>query len=153
MSVVDQIKFPFGSLSLFLLFVLSWSALSSPEIGALLGFAGGLLLDLSLNSTGPFGLWTLILSLIGFGIAFLRYGDEGAIANPFVFIIYVSVAVMLALIAYLFLGMLIGVDVGSTAQVARNILGSGFWSLIFMPIFLPLTSRLHRLAFDTRERI
>ena len=153
MSVVDQIKFPFGSLSLFLLFVLSWSALSSPEIGGLLGFAGGLLLDLSINSTGPFGLWTLILSLIGFGIAFLRYGDEGAIANPFVFIIYVSVAVMLALIAYLFLGMLFGVDVGSTAQVARNILGSGLWSLIIMPIFLPLTSRLHRLAFDTRERI
>ena len=153
MSVVDQIKFPFGSLSLFLLFVLSWAALSSPEIGALLGFAGGLLLDLSLNSTGPFGLWTLILSLIGFGIAFLRYGDEGAIANPFIFIIYVSVAVMLTLIAYLFLGMLFGVDVGSTAQVARNILGSGLWSLIIMPIFLPLTSRLHRLAFDTRERI
>ncbi|MEI6671155.1 MAG: rod shape-determining protein MreD [Actinomycetes bacterium] len=153
MSVVDQIKFPFGSLSLFLLFVLSWSALSSPEIGALLGFAGGLLLDLSLNSTGPFGLWTLILSLIGFGIAFLRYGDEGAIANPFVFIIYVSVAVMLTLIAYLLLGMLFGVDIGSTAQIVRNILGSGFWSLIFMPIFLPFTSRLHRLAFDTRERI
>jgi rod shape-determining protein MreD len=153
MSVVDQIKFPFGSLSLFLLFVLSWAALSSPEIGALLGFAGGLLLDLSLNSTGPFGLWTLILSLIGFGIAFLRYGDEGAIANPFLFIIYVSVAVMLTLIAYLFLGMLFGVDVGSTAQVARNILGSGLWSLIIMPIFLPFTSRLHRLAFDTRERI
>jgi len=153
MSVVDQIKFPFGSLSLFLLFVLSWSALSSPEIGALLGFAGGLLLDLSLNSTGPFGLWTLILSLIGFGIAFLRYGDEGAIANPFVFIIYVSVAVMLTLIAYLLLGMLFGVDIGSSAQIVRNILGSGFWSLIFMPIFLPLTSRLHRLAFDTRERI
>jgi rod shape-determining protein MreD len=153
MTIVDQIQFPFGSPSLFLLFILSWAALSSPEIGAILGFSGGLLLDLSANSAGPFGLWTLILSLIGFGIAFIRYGDEGAIANPFIFIIYVSVAVALTLTAYLLLGMLFGVNVGSTAQILRNIIGSGSWSMIFMPILLPLNSRLHQFVFDTRERL
>jgi hypothetical protein len=68
-------------------------------------------------------------------------------------VIYVSIAVMLTLIAYLLLGMLFGVDIGSTAQIARNILGSGFWALIAMPIFLPIASRLHRLAFDTQERM
>jgi hypothetical protein len=49
--------------------------------------------------------------------------------------------------------MLFGVDIGSTAQIVRNILGSGFWALIAMPIFLPIASRLHRLAFDTQERM
>ena len=153
MTIVDQIQFPFGSPSLFLLFILSWAALSSPEIGAILGFCGGLLLDLSANSSGPFGLWTLILSVLGFGIAFIRYGDEGAIANPFIFVIYVSIAVAITLTTYLILGMLFGVDLGSTAQIFRNIFGSGFWSMIFMPILLPVNSRLHQFVFDTRVRL
>ena len=44
-SLFSQIRLPLGGFSLFLIFTICWSALSTPEVGALTGFGAGLLLD------------------------------------------------------------------------------------------------------------
>ena len=150
-AVVDQIHFPFGGFSLFLIFVLSWAALSSPEVGAVAGFGAGIFLDIDPSSTGPFGQWMLVLSGVGFGIAFLRYGDGGLRDSPLSLIVLVAAGVMVSVTAYVLLSFLFGHDLGNAAQLGRTILGNGLWSLAITPFILPIASRLHRAVFETRE--
>ena len=82
-ALVTQLQIAGGGFSLFLIFALLWAALSSPNVGALIGFVAGFLIDLSQSTTGAFGLWTLVLVLIGFGISYLGLGYENVRLNPF----------------------------------------------------------------------
>ena len=59
-SVVSQLNFPAGGFSVFLILILIWAALSTPEVAAAVGFGAGILLDLSPSTSGPLGHWTLI---------------------------------------------------------------------------------------------
>ena len=149
--VVDQVHLPLGGFSLFLIFVLSWSALSSPEIGAIGGFFGGLLMDLSPSSNGPVGQWALILVAVGFGIAFLRYGDDSLRGSPLSLVVFVAGAVVIATCLYVLLNSLLGLEVGNLRQLIRTIIGNGLWTLAIAPFVLPVASRLHRSIFETRE--
>ena len=153
LMIVDQIHFPLGGFSLFLIFALCWAALSAPEIGAVAGFAAGLLLDLDPSSNGPFGQWMLVLSVVGYGIAFLRYGDGGLRNSPLSLIVLVALGVVVSLGVYVLLSLMLGEDLGNAAQLARTILGNGLWSLAVTPFILPLVSRFHRAIFETRELI
>ncbi|MBC7464274.1 MAG: rod shape-determining protein MreD [Actinobacteria bacterium] len=148
---VDQIHFSLGGFSIFLIFVLCWAALSAPEIGAVAGFAGGVLLDLDPSSAGPFGQWMLVLAIAGYGIAFLRFGDDSLRNSPLSLMILVAFGVIFSLGAYLLLSLLLGDDLGSAAQLARTILGNGLWTLAVAPFILPIVSRFHRIVFETRE--
>ena len=75
-SVISQFKILGGGFSLFLIFTLLWSALGTPELGALTGFGAGLMMDLSQTTSGPMGQWTLIMILAGFAISYLGYGRD-----------------------------------------------------------------------------
>ena len=149
--VVDQIHLPLGGFSVFLIFILSWSALSSPEIGAIGGFFGGLLMDLSPSSNGPVGQWALILVAVGFGIAFLRYGDDSLRGSPLSLVVFVAAAVVIAIFFYALFNSLLGLEVGNLRQLIRTIIGNGLWTLAIAPFVLPVASRLHRSIFETRE--
>jgi len=150
---VDQINFPLGGFSIFLIFVLCWAALSAPEIGAFAGFAGGVFLDLDPSSNGPFGQWMLVLGIAGYGIAFLRYGDDSFRNSPLSLIVLVSFGVTVSLGVYFLLSALLGEEMGNAAQLARTILGNGLWTLAVAPFILPIVSRFHRAVFETRELI
>lgn len=149
----NQIQVPIGGFSLFLIFSLCWAALSTPEVGALTGFGAGLLLDLAPSSVGPIGQWTLVLIIVGFGIAFLRYGDDILRGNPLGLVLLVAVGVVVTLAGYLLLGLLLGLDLGSTFQLFKTVLGNGFWTLVIAPFVLPVAARAHRAIFETREII
>jgi rod shape-determining protein MreD len=150
-TAIDQISFPLGGFSLFLIFALCWAALSAPEIGAVAGFAAGVFLDLDPSSNGPFGQWMLVLSVVGYGIAFLRFGDDSLRNSPLSLIVLVAFGVVVSISAYVFLSMLLGADLGNAAQLARTILGNGLWTLAVAPFILPIVSRFHRSVFETRE--
>lgn len=149
--LIDQIRFPLGGFSIFLIFALCWAALSAPEIGAVAGFAAGLLLDLDPSSSGPFGQWMLVLSVAGYAIAFLRYGDGSLRNSPLSLIVLVAFGVVASLGVYVLLSLMLGEDLGNAAQLARTILGNGLWSLAVTPFILPLISRFHRAIFETRD--
>jgi rod shape-determining protein MreD len=150
-SIFNQIHLPFGGFSLFLIFSLSWCALSTPETGAIAGFGAGLLMDLAPHSQGSVGQWTLVLIITGFGIAYLRYGDDSLRNSPLSLVVMVSLGVVVSLVLYVFAGALLGMDLGSSFQLMKTIIGNGVWTLAVTPFLLPIVSRLHGLIFETRE--
>jgi len=151
LMIIDQVHLPFGGFSIFLIFTLCWSALSTPEVGAIVGFFAGLFMDFAPSSNGPVGQWALILAAIGFGIAFLRYGDDSLRSDPLSLVVFVAAAVVLAVTFYIVLNALLGTDVGRVSQLLRTVIGNGLWTLAIAPFVLPVASRLHRAIFETRE--
>ncbi len=152
-SLFNLVRLPIGGFSLFLIFTMCWAALSTPEVGALTGFGAGLLLDLAPANEGPIGQWTLILIGVGYGIAFLRYGDDSLRGSPFSLVVLVASGVVVTLGAYLASGVLLGLNLGTGFQLTKNVLGNGIWTLVVAPFLLPIVSRLHRTIFETRETL
>ena len=151
LMIIDQVHLPFGGFSIFLIFTLCWSALSTPEVGAIVGFVAGLFMDFAPSSNGPIGQWALILAAIGFAIAFLRYGDDSLRSDPLSLVVFVAAAVVVAVSIYILLNALLGTDVGRISQLFRTVIGNGLWTLAIAPFVLPIASRLHRAVFETRE--
>jgi rod shape-determining protein MreD len=152
-SLVNQLTLPAGGFSLFLILTLVWAALSTPEIAASVGFGAGLLLDLSPNTNGPLGHWTLILVLLCFAISFFSYGDENMRGNPLSLIFMVTVGYAIALVAYVASGFLLGMAATSFSQTISTIIGSSIWTLVITPLTLPAIAWLHNLAFESRMRL
>lgn len=152
-AVVNQFRLPGGGFSLFLIFTLVWAILSSPEVAALAGFFGGLLMDFSQSSSGPIGQWTLLMIAACYCVAYFGTGDETLSGSPLSFTFYTTVAVLLVEFAYVFTGLLFGLQIGNFGQVVITIFGISIWSLVITPIVLPIFSRLHAFTFDTRSKI
>jgi rod shape-determining protein MreD len=152
-AVVNQLIFPAGGFSIFLILTLIWAALSTPEVAAAVGFGAGILLDLSPSTSGPLGHWTLILVLMCYAISFLAYGDENKRGNPLSLVLMVTLAQLIVLVSYLVTGFLLGIAATSFTQILVTIIGSAVWTLVVTPFLLPAVSWLHDLAFDSRMRI
>jgi rod shape-determining protein MreD len=152
-SLVNQIRLPGGGFSFFIIFTLVWSALSTPEVGAIAGFGAGFLTDLSPSSSGPVGQWTLIMILTCFGIAFLGFGDDKSRGNPITIVFLVVGGVFVSETAFLLTGVLLGVNLGSFGQILIILIGTSMWTLLVTPFTLPIFSRLHAITFDTSLRI
>ena len=152
-SVVTQFKLFGGGFSLFLIFTLLWSALGTPEMGALTGFGAGLLMDLSQTASGPMGQWTLIMILAGFTVSYLGYGDDNFRGNPISLVFTVAAAVVVIRAIYLILGLFLGSDIGSTWSVMISLFSSAFWSAALAPLLLPAVTRIHEALFEVKSRI
>jgi rod shape-determining protein MreD len=151
-SVVSQFRIFGGGFSLFLIFTLLWSALGTPELGALTGFGAGLLMDLSQTTSGPMGEWTLIMILAGFTISYLGYGDDNFRGNPISLVVIVAIAVPITRFAYLVIGLMFGRELGSTLQVLISLLASGLWTIAVVPLLMPFVTRIHSTLFEEKSR-
>jgi rod shape-determining protein MreD len=151
-SVVSQFRIFGGGFSLFLIFTLLWSALGTPELGALTGFGAGLLMDLSQTTSGPMGQWTLIMILAGFAISYLGYGDDNFRGNPISLVVIVAIAVPITRFAYLVIGLMFGSELGSTLQVLISLLASGLWTIAVVPLLMPFVTRIHSTLFEEKSR-
>ena len=152
-ALISQFRLPGGGFSILVIFALTWSVLSQPEVAAVIGFASGLLMDLSQSASGPFGQWTLIMLLAGYAISYIGYGDDNVHANAIGIVFFVVVATLFVEIAFLISGALLGVSVGSIAQVSLTLIGMSLWTLLVAPIMLPVFTKLHALVFDSRSVI
>jgi|UniRef100_UPI00404AFE34 rod shape-determining protein MreD len=152
-AFITQLRIAGGGFSLFLIFTLLWAALSSPNMGALTGFAAGLLIDLSQSTAGVFGQWTLVLILIGFGISYFGLGYENVRLNPFTITFLVTISVFIARVVYLLLSLLLGKDLGTFSSVATSLLIGLLWSAAVVPIAMPAVARAYDFINDTRSRL
>jgi rod shape-determining protein MreD len=152
-AVVNQFRLPAGGFSLFLIFTLVWAILSTPEVSALAGFFGGLLMDFSQSSSGPIGQWTLLMIAASYSVAYFGSGHETLSGSPLGFTFLTTAAVFLVEFAYVFTGLLFGLQIGNFSQITITIVGISIWSLVVTPIVLPIFSRLHAYTFDTRSMI
>lgn len=152
-AFITQLRIAGGGFSLFLIFALLWAALSSPNIGALTGFAAGILIDLSQSTAGAFGIWTLVLILVGFGISYFGLGYENVRLNPFTITFLVTVSVIVARVVYLLLSLLLGEDLGTFSSIATSLLIGLLWSAAVVPIAMPVVARAYDFINDTRSRL
>jgi len=152
-AVVNQFRLPGGGFSLLLIFTLMWAILSSQEIAAIGGFIAGLLMDLSPSSTGPIGQWSLLMIAACYAVSYLGSGNESLSGNPLGLTFFITSTVFFIEIAYLVTGALLGVQSGSFGQILITLFGISIWTLVITPILLPLFSRLHAFAFNTRSAI
>ena len=152
-AFITQLKLIGGGFSLFLIFTLTWAALSTPEVGAMTGFGAGILMDLSQSSNGAMGQWTLIMIIAGFCVAYLGFGDDNFRASPISLIFIVSAGVFVSRLAHLVLGAMLGSEFGSPLQVFYSLIGSSLWTIAVVPLLMPIVTRLHSSIFETRSRI
>jgi len=152
-AVINQFRFLGGGFSLFLIFSLIWAVLSLPEVAALIGFFAGVLMDISQSSSGPIGQWALIMIAACYAISYFGSGDDSLASNPLGVTILISIVVFSLEFIYVATGALLGVQSGDFIQIIRTIAGITAWTLIVTPIFLPIFSRLHGLAFDKQSSI
>jgi rod shape-determining protein MreD len=99
-AVISQFRLPGGGFSILLIFALTWAVLSQPEVAAVIGFASGILMDLSQSAAGPFGQWTLIMLLGGYAISYIGYGDDNVHANAIRIVFFIVVANFFVEVAY-----------------------------------------------------
>jgi rod shape-determining protein MreD len=151
-SIVSQFSIFGGGFSLFLVFTLLWSALGTPELGALTGFGAGLMMDLSQTTSGPMGQWTLIMILAGFSISYLGYGDDNFRDNPISLVVIVAIAVPITRLAYLSIGLMFGGNLGSTMQIFISLLTSALWTIAIVPLLMPFVTRVHSALFEEKSR-
>jgi rod shape-determining protein MreD len=116
-AFVTQLRLPAGGINVLLVVALIWSALSTPEIGALTGFGAGIGMDLSQTSPGPLGHWTLVLIVACYGVAFLGYGDDNIRGNPINIVLLTTIGVVLSQVAFLILGLMLGQQIGSIGNI------------------------------------
>lgn len=145
---VNQIHLPMGGFSLILLAALIWSSINEPEIASVTGFIAGLFMDLSPSTDGPFGQWTLVMVISCFLISYLGYGDDALNSNPAGLILMTATAVVATLLLYILIGLLFGLNLGSTIQVTRSLLGFGIWSALIAPIVVPFIARAHSIIYS-----
>ena len=152
-AIISQFRLPGGGFSILIIFALSWAIMSEREIAAVLGFSAGFLMDLSQNTSGPFGQWTLIMLLASYSISYLGYGDDNFRGNPISLVFTVAAAVVVIRIVYLILGLFLGSDIGSAWSVFLSLFSSAFWSAAIAPLLLPVVTRIHEALFDVKSRI
>jgi len=151
-TIVSQFRIFGSGFSLFLIFALLWSALGTPELGALTGFGAGLLMDLSQSSSGPVGQWTLIMILAGFSISYLGYGDDNFRGNPLSLVVIVALAVPITRFLYLILGLMFGGELGSATHIFTSLIASGLWTVAIVPLLMPFVTRIHSGLFIDMSR-
>ena len=147
-AFVNQIHLPMGGFSLILLAALIWSSLNEPEIASVTGFIAGIFMDLSPSTDGPFGQWTLVMVISCYLISYLGYGDDALNSNPAGLILMTATAVVGTLVFYILIGLLFGLNLGSTFQTVRSLLGFGIWSALIAPIVVPFIARAHSIVYS-----
>jgi hypothetical protein len=147
-SIIAQFRLPGGGFSILIIFALSWAIMSEREIAAIIGFSAGFLMDLSQNTSGPFGQWTLIMLLAGYAISYLGYGDVNFFGGALGVVFSIVIGNLLIELLFLISAPLLGVSVGSFTQIFFTLFGTSVWTLFLTPIVLPIFAKLYKTIFQ-----
>jgi rod shape-determining protein MreD len=147
-SIIAQFRLPGGGFSILIIFALSWAIMSEREIAAIIGFSAGFLMDLSQNTSGPFGQWTLIMLLAGYAISYLGYGDDNFFGGALGVVFSIVIGNLLIELLFLISAPLLGVSVGSFTQIFFTLFGTSVWTLFLTPIVLPIFAKLYKTIFQ-----
>ncbi len=123
------------------------------KFGAIiLGFIGGLILDLSPTVESPMGKWAFVLTLVGYIFSTNRDSIGDLTSGPIAFILFISTGAALTLLTYLGLGVVLGENNGTLGHNLIAVIGNSFWTLLFAPILLPGLNKFRSFTLTSRER-
>jgi rod shape-determining protein MreD len=150
---VSRVHLPITGFSLYLAVLICLTALEDRNGAVVMGFIGGLVLDLAPTSQSPFGQWALIFTLIGYIIASNMESVGDFTSEPISFVIFIAAGSAAALFTYLMASMLLGENIGSVTRALVVVAGNFFWTLLFTPFFLPLIRRAREATLTSREKM
>ena len=151
-TVISRIHLPITGFSLYLAVVVLLVLLENRTGAVILGFVGGLILDLSPSSQSPFGQWALILTAISYVIAVNAESIDEIVSRPVGLGLFVAAGTSLSLITYLFMDTLLGQATGSFGRDVIVILGNFFWTLLIAPFLMPAFMTFRNVTTGSRER-
>ena len=151
-SVVSRIHLPITGFSLYLAVLICLIALEDRNGAIVMGFIGGLVLDLAPTSQSAFGQWALIFTIVGylFSVNIENVGDFTS--QPISFVLFIATACAVALTMDLVVSLMLGESVGSLSRALVVVAGNFVWTLLFTPLFLPFIRRAREVTLTSRER-
>ena len=152
-SLISPARLLLVGFSLYLAVLLSLVLLENRTSAVILGFMGGLILDLSPSSNAPFGQWALILTGVAYLIAVNAESIDEIVSRPVGLGLFVASGTSLSLILFLTLGSLLGESAGSFGRCALVIGGNFFWTMLITPFIMPILVTLRDVTIGARERI
>jgi rod shape-determining protein MreD len=137
--VLSRIPFPQATPDLVLLVVVALAMVRGPNAGAVIGFFGGLLVDVVPPADGAAGRWALVLCLVGWFAG--RAGDavEGSAFLPLLVVVGSACA---SLVGYAAIGWLIGDVRVTSSPVLRAVPAAVLYDVLFSPFVVPLVMAL-----------
>ena len=127
------------------LLVVAGAALTrGPQTGMLLGFLGGLVLDLAPPADHIAGRWALALVLVGYVVGRLRHDVPGLAGRPSAVQVVLAVAAgsFVGTSVFALSGVLLGDLDASVPQMLQVILVGVIWDVLLTPFVLPSVMKL-----------
>lgn len=152
-SVISRVHLPITGFSLYLAVLICLIALEDRNGAVIMGFIGGLVLDLAPTSQSPFGQWALIFTIIGYLISSNMESVGDFTSEPISFVLFIASGAAFALFIYLIAGLALGENIGSFSRALVVVAGNFIWTMLFTPLFLPLIERVREATLTSRERM
>lgn len=148
---VSKIHLPFSGFSLYLSVLIALVTLEDVGAAIIIGFIGGIILDLSPSTTSPFGQWALIITAISYLLANNRDFLVSFDSRPGVAIVILSLAIMVILISYVAVSAILGENVGEFSFIVKTVLANGLWTALIAPFVIPIVSKLRQFTIQVLE--
>ena len=152
-GAISKINFPIKGFSLYVAVLLGLMALEEKHGAIVLGFIGGIILDLSPSVDSPMGKWAFVLTLVGYIFSINSESIGDFTSGPVAFILFISAGSAVTLIFFLGLGVILGENNGTLGHNLIAVLGNSFWTLLFAPILLPSLNKFRKFSLSSRERL
>ena len=152
-TVIASMHLPITGFSLYLVVLIAIVLLENRIGAVILGFMGGLILDLSPASQSPVGQWALILTGVAYLISVNAENVDEIISRPIGLGLFVAAGSALTLFLYLVMDGLLGRATGSLGRDFLIIGGNFLWSAVITPFLLPVLVLIRDTMIGSRERI
>jgi rod shape-determining protein MreD len=140
-AVLGRIPLPGATPDLVMLVVISLALVQGPNEGAVVGFCGGLLLDVVPPAEGQLGRWALVLALVGW---FAGRAADAAEESALVPVLVVALSSAGSVLLYAGLGYALGDLRVSASAVLAALPTAVLYDVLLAPFVVPLLMRLAR---------
>ena len=144
--VLGRIPLPGATPDLVLLVVVSLALVQGSNEGAVVGFAGGLLLDVVPPADGQVGRWALVMSLVGW---FAGRASDAAEESALVPVLVVALSSFGSVLLYAGIGYALGDLRVSASAVLASLPSAVLYDVVLAPFVVPLLMRLARRVEPT----
>jgi uncharacterized membrane protein YeaQ/YmgE (transglycosylase-associated protein family) len=117
-----------------------------------IGFIAGFIADFSPTLEAPFGLWTFVLTVMGYLFATTLRGSLDFGFSPLSITFATVVGTAISLVLFLLCGLILGVEFASLTVIFKNLLGNSLWTFILSPLYVPATNAIHRVSLAARDK-
>ena len=148
---ISKIHLPFSGFSLYLSVLIALVTLEDVSAAIIIGFIGGIILDLSPSTTSPIGQWALIITAISYLLANNRDFLVSFDSRPGVAIIILALSIMAILISYVVVSIILGENVGEFSFVLKTVFANGLWTALIAPFIIPAVSKIREFTITVLE--